>query len=1107
MRGRHCLLATICVLLLCMLPASADGFLGGLKRLFEDWGLFDGVQLSGQNSLTFQGDTIEGSRAAYEGQRWDTGSIVRRSSLHIEGPIWRNLGVQMDISSSGWGPSYTRYVLGWTTDETALYYGDLNIRLAGNEFASFNKTLTGWQLDQMLPGGGLLRGFYSQERGLTRRQTITGNNTSGPYFLTYTPIVEGSEIVKVDEQVMRFGRDYRLDYETGQLWFEPVDAPPRIIPSTSVISASYQSYGWQSNPGVLYGARAEMPLIDGRMRVGITAVEQDKRESRTASDTAGYQEDIFQASGSTGPFDVNYRPILTNGTTVVYRGERRTIDQPLVVLVDNVEQIEGVDYDSYRQIGRIIFRRAVPPTALVIIHYYYDLGQTQITGDQQVLGLDLGYRINDDLTLRSDYAQSTGGASGAKGSAWRSSLQFSQPRVSAVLELRDIQPGFSYVDSVGFQRNERGLNFAGQWQISDAISLYDRYSDLSSAQGLSFGYSGGYGSYGGIGTFGVQTAQTTTGGLDVKTQRHDLGLEVRYPDWPTLGLSRQTLANSGGTYGNSDQTTDNVSVNWSPYGKPLTVSLNLTDTAQKYLGGASVGSDLYQPRSSDTRQLQTSVTWSPARSLSLSANLGHNTATGTTQEDRSTSDVRQLSLQWSPSDRLSVNLDHTMSESLGTVTSGFYGGSFGGYSGYNDYGGYYGTYGGLSTLQTTPGLPWNPGGGGSSDGDGDEDEGPSRYEDTNTRANISYRPSDTVTLTLSGGRRKYASGGGAGYLADSLQDYYNLSAGWQPGGAWSVSAMVGSDNMKFLEEGRGAVVNDMLAVGVNYRPLDQPWNLALNVHSQTGSSPTYIGFGDRQIMRTVPTDLFDVSGQITYELPDGASLYAQLGRAQFESGYSNFKKDTGEIGVSYRFRDWADVSVGYRFIRNISWEPDLPLPGFSSVTTAGQNYIAHNFMVGVTSSFSSSLGTAGGPAEGLRSFGGYQASMTGLGYGQSMFGGGYGQTGYSSYGTGGFGSYGQTGLTGYGQSAFGQGQYGTGLFDFSSGATRGSSYQYYSSRSGQGFETGLGQFEQPGEDQTMQIGRPPMPGAPQQTGPEETRGDQPPGDQTEDTRRWWEWDE
>ncbi len=1083
MRGRHCLLLIICALVLSLPAAWAGDPLRGLQKLFDDWGMFDGMQISGQNSLTFQGDSIEGSRSAYEGQRWDTGSLVRRSSLHVEGPVWRNLGVQMDISSSGWGNSYTRYVAGWTTNDTALYYGDLNIRLSGNEFASFNKTLKGWQVDQRLPYGGLLRGFYSEEKGLTRRQTINGNNTSGPYFLAYTPIVEGSEIVKVDEQVMRFGTDYRLDYETGQIYFEPVDAPPRIIPGTSVIQASYQSYGWDSGGSQLYGARAEVPLMDGRLRVGVTGVKQDKQEA-----------------GSTG-------------SSVTYDGEQQTIAQPLVVLVDSAEQIEGVDYDSYRDIGRIIFRRAVPPTALVIIQYFYDLGQSELAGDQQVIGFDLGYRITDDLLLRSDYAQSSGTSAG---SAWRNSIQYSQPRVNGILELRNVDPGFAYIDSVGFQRNEKGLNFSGQWQINDYISLSDRYSDLKSNSGLAFGYSG-YNLYGtGVNTFGVSPAQTAAAtSLEVQTTRNDVGIDVRYPDWPTLSLTRQTLENSGGSRGDSRQTTDDLRLNWTPYNQPITVAFNLTDTGQDYLGLVDAETGSAAPQGSSTQQMQTSLTYSPGRAISLRANYGHNTSDSTTDENTSTSDVTGLSLQWNPNNRLSVNVDHSLSESVGIVSSGFYGGGFGSYSNYGSYGGY-NTFSAAWPQQTTPGVPYNPGGGSTGDGTGEDDE-PSRYEDANTRLNISYRPADNMTLTLSGGQRKYTSGGGVGYLADSDQKYYNVTAGWQPNSELSVNATVGSDEMKFLEEGRGAVVNDMLALGVNYRPRSGPWGVALNLNSQTGSSPTYIGFGDQQISRTVPTDLLDISGQLTYELPSGARLYAQLGRAEYESGYANFKKDQGEFGVSYRYSDLADVSLSYRYIRNISWDPDLPLPGFSTATTASQNYIAHNFMLGVTSSFHSGVGSAGSSAtnSGMRSFGGYQTGSSYNPYGSNSFGSnqyGTGSFGSNQYGSGSFGS------NQYGSGSFGSNQYGTGSFgsgSFNSGGfssgwtnTRGSSSQYFGSRRG-GMQTGLGDFEQTQNDGMTGPNRP-LPDGTQQPLPGMDQPPTPPGDpgeDTEDARRWWEWDE
>ena len=250
-------------------PATASP-LKGLQRLFEKWELFQGVEVSGQNTLTLQEHLVDGVESAFVGQRWDTDTLQRRTSLHLEGPIFKEFGFQADLSASGWGPSYSRLVTGYVGHDTALYLGDLNINLRGNEFASFSKSLKGWQLDQKLPHDGLMRAFHSKEKGFTRNQTMAGNDTAGPFFLTYTPIIEGSEQVKVDERRMRFGVDYRIDYQTGELWFAPVDGPPMIIPSTSTISVSYQSSGYFGSPGTLSGVRAEMPLLNGKMQMGLT---------------------------------------------------------------------------------------------------------------------------------------------------------------------------------------------------------------------------------------------------------------------------------------------------------------------------------------------------------------------------------------------------------------------------------------------------------------------------------------------------------------------------------------------------------------------------------------------------------------------------------------------------------------------------------------------------------------------------------------------------------------------------------------------------------------------------------------------------------------------
>jgi hypothetical protein len=92
-------------------------------------------------------------------------------------------------------------------------------------------------------------------------------------------------------------------------------------------------------------------------------------------DTAAFVEDVFIGSGSTGPFDTRFAPILEDGAHAVVDGEAVTIAKALTVQLDEVEQQEGIDFDVYREVGRIVFRRVVPPTATVRVLYYYPVGR------------------------------------------------------------------------------------------------------------------------------------------------------------------------------------------------------------------------------------------------------------------------------------------------------------------------------------------------------------------------------------------------------------------------------------------------------------------------------------------------------------------------------------------------------------------------------------------------------------------------------------------------------------------------------------------------------------------------------------------------------------
>lgn len=1051
-------------------PAGAD-FFDSIQKALDRAGLFQGVQVSGQNTLTLQKNFLDGSESTYEGQRWDTGNFYRQSSVHLEGPVWKEFGFQADLSASGWGPSYSRWVVGYVGNDTALYKGDLHINLQGNEFASFYKSLQGWQLDQRLPNGGLLRTFYSQEKGYTRNETFSGNNTSGPYFLTYTPIIADSLRVKVDEELQELGRDYRVDYQTGELWFEPLTGPPKLIPTTSTISVSYQSSGYSSQTGTLSGARAEMPLLKGRARVGLTLLKQDYPEAGQG-DTAAYQEDYYQGSGTTGPFDTNYRPLLADGATVVYQGQTQTIDNALIVLVDNVQQIESVDYDAYRSIGRVIFRRAVPPTALVKIEYYYSLGQPSQAADLDIHAVDLSYRISPHISAITHYAHSQGGSSGTGGNAMATMLSFSQPRLRLSAQYRDMDPTFSYMDTVGFYRQESGINTRMDWRPSQYLSLYDTYSNMKTNSGYSFGYSGYSGGTGfdtmAQGVARPQQSESETS-LDVRTKRNALGLRFAHPDWPELQLSRDTMSNRGGSFSNSSYTTDRVQISHS-FGRRLSAQASWQGNRQDY--GAIEGQATTQPGSYSHQNLL-SATYTPSQALSFSANLTTSGSSGSsvsasTTDTSSTSSALQLSARWAPSRRLSLNLDRTSSKSDGGVYSGFYGGG-GGYYPPGGGGGYWpGPIAG--SVHGWDLYPYE-----------EETEEQARYEDVHTTLSLNYQPMDRLNLNLSLGQRKYLSGGGVGYLTDSDQTTRNLFLTWRLSDTFSLTTGYGTDKLDFLEAGRGAVSNNMYTASLNYQPLHTHWGAGLTVNRQSGASPTYIGFGDRQRFLTVDTSLFDVSAQLNYRLAERSQLYARIGLSDYASGYAAFKKNTADVGWQMDLGSTTRMDFGYRFIRNLAGQPTSPL--FGGTAIQGQDYLSNTFKLTVTTSF------RGGSGSGGSTFGGPSASMYNPGWRQGTYGGAFGGS-YSGTGLATFGGY-QPGSSGYdtsgygGVGSFGSTGYGSGSAGWSTGAYRSSPRQQA------GFAAGLGEFEQEkGEERRLpsspalgwDTGTPPQPSPEPPTG-------------------------
>jgi hypothetical protein len=1001
---------------------------GGIQGFFQRLDLFQGVVITGQNTVTLQNNSLQGSKSAYETQRWDTGSVVRQSSVHLEGPVWGPFQFQADISDSGWGTSYSRWIAGYMSDNTALLYGDLDMRISGNEFMGFQKSTRGWQLDQRLPGGGLMRGFYTREKGVVRNQTFSGNDTAGPYYLTYTPVIEGSEVVKVNEKYMKLGQDYKLDYDAGQLWFEGTDGKATIISASDTIAVSYQSLGYlNQGPGELYGLRAEMPLLDERMWLGFTTLQQVSSGSTSAADTVGYQEDIYTGSGSTGPFDTNFRPIIADGTSVVYKGERKIIDKALTVLVDGSEQVEGTDYDANRPIGRVIFRRVVPPTSLVIIHYYYDISSEQKSGDKKLWGMDMTYALRRGTNLTMDWAHS-GPDADSTGNALSTSLDVTRGKLHLLGEYRNIDPTFSYVDSVGFRKREKGVNIGGEWQATDNIDVSFRRSQADSDTGLSFGYSGysGYSGYNSYTSAAAARAQATTNPktFSVSSVRNELGLRFSFPDWPNLNYQHSTMSNTGGSSGNSDYSTDAWNLDWSPSGSKLTLRASLNNTSQANIASASTSATEAKRTGSNSRQFQGSVTYSPTQALSLTASLSQNRSSAIETVNRSTSSNSQLSLNWRPSQKLTVDVSHNSSKSDGRVSSSYY-----------------------SSTYSTAWAAYNPGGGGGGDDDGgdDKDQRPSSV-DSSDQVRINWNPGEKLQFDFSLGRRKYNSTGSQGYLADSVQDSWNLGASWTLSRAVSFNLSLGEDNTDYVDPEQGAVHNRSTMISGSYRPPGSKWSATLGLNVQSGSSPTYVGSGRLQRMKIVATKLTDLTGQLSYQLSKGITLTGSAGLSNYAGGYADFEKANVEIRTRYQLSDTTGIDFGYRFIRNISkLGADSMIYGTPS---NGQDYLANTMLLTISTNFRGGIGGGmGSGTGGPGTFGGYQTGLRGTGYGTGYGAGssyktGYGASRFDTLGTyrqqtsfDPFGTSGMGGMTSYTPS--GGGKLSQGLGQFHKGSTTG----------------------------------------------------------------------
>lgn len=219
---------------------------------------------------------------------WITGSLAQ--DVHVEGRLknrvgeWRDAsgagsGVSLDLPWTSWGSSGVQ--AGWASavgtgpagggvgaggyagfapeDEIwvmarqegrtpwGLRIGDFAAEAGWWSLLPYRQNLVGAAGEIQL-GAAALGGFLGETRGGLVREPLMTVGLVVTYYLSYPPVASGSETVRLSGRTLVRGRDYDIDYETGELRLSSFSLPGEVLDVSYVtlmpgVGRRSQAYG------------------------------------------------------------------------------------------------------------------------------------------------------------------------------------------------------------------------------------------------------------------------------------------------------------------------------------------------------------------------------------------------------------------------------------------------------------------------------------------------------------------------------------------------------------------------------------------------------------------------------------------------------------------------------------------------------------------------------------------------------------------------------------------------------------------------------------------------------------------------------------------------
>jgi hypothetical protein len=689
-------------------PRAAD-------RWWERW--VSGLQLFGQKSYPFRWVEVSGSENARRAFRTSAPNTGNLTQVTVMGRLLNLLDVNMTLSDNQYGTDSRRMAARFHQGGADVSVGDVSASFAGNTLVPFQRLVRGVVVDNQFGAGTRVTGLLAMSNAPTRRVTVQGNNTVGPYYLNAFPIDVESVRVRIDEtDVPR--DDYTVDAYAGTITFKA----DRIVPQTSALRVSFSLRSTGTSAGAVYGGRAAHTFRGGHS-LGLTVMGQATPSSSLGGGTAGRERIDDWTEGhadSVGPYQLRYGPVVSGseqvfvggvlqhaGTDYLLDADRGVIqftrlilssepirviyrqvrdgqlqeriagadsagpyslseapvlpDSESVIVVDarglSLPQIRGRDYQLNATAGTITFLQGPLARGSVAVVLYRPRHASLAEPAGGVVGLDGTLRLGKAASVTAQLARS-GGSTSASGSAMT------------------LEGKVGLLPAKGTPRLRLG---AALKSIDAGFSPIDTSGFLRNERGLSLDGDFAVNPYVRLysrweqGRRPLSYGATTTPDEIVSARQSVSGLTVQYPGWPSLTIQSTRLDQEGHT-GTGSQANDSVRLQYDRHHFRASAEWARGATeGQSLVGTGTTGSTAGSatgPASTDTAKL--SLAYSPSDRLTFSANgvtsqIRSLAADGSERETHARS--VDLNATYRPARALQLSADYLLSDS-GTPLTG-----------------------------------------------------------------------------------------------------------------------------------------------------------------------------------------------------------------------------------------------------------------------------------------------------------------------------------------------------------------------------------------------------------------------------------------------------